>query len=298
MNPLLLIADDEQYNLDTMRAYLDGEPYEIVEAMDGAEALERIREHSGRFGCIVLDRVMPRLDGIEVLKQLKADPSLAMIPVVMQTAVAEPEKVAEGLEAGAFYYLAKPYTRTVLRAVIANALRHAAFLQSAMREIETHTAMMRLLDRAQFRFRTLRDARLLSAAVAGLCPDPPATLLGLSELAVNAVEHGVFGIGYAGKSALLQRGVWEDEVQRRLERPEYAARSARIGFERGAGEIVIRIEDDGEGFDWTRYAEMDPARAFDAHGRGIAMARLIAFKDLAYEGRGNVAVARLRLVGA
>lgn len=295
MSHLLLVAEDEAYNLDLIREYLAGEPYEIVEAMDGAEALDRLSRRPEQFHCVVLDRMMPRLDGLEVLKRLKSDPVLARIPVVMQTAMAAPEQVAEGLEAGAFYYLAKPYSRSVLRAVVANALRHADFLRGAADEIEAHTAMMRMLDRAQFRFRTLAEARRLAAAIAGLCPRPQAVLLGLSELVVNAIEHGVLGIGYEEKSRLLQRGLWEDEIERRLRDPAYAARGARVVFERTPTELLIRVEDDGEGFDWRRYAEIDPARLYDAHGRGIAMARMIAFGSLAYEGKGNVAVARLPL---
>lgn len=292
---LLLVADDEEYNLDLIRDYLTGEPYELVEAMDGAEALDKLSRRAGEFHCAILDRMMPRVDGLELLRRMKADPALARIPVVMQTAMSSPEQVAEGLDAGAFYYLGKPYSRSVMRSVIANALRHGDFLRSASIEIAAHTAMMRLLDRGQFRFRTLTEARMLAAAIAGLCPRTQAVLLGLSELVVNAIEHGVLGIGYDEKSRLLQRGAWEDEVERRLADAKYAARGARIVFERLPGELVIRVEDDGEGFDWKRYAEMDPARAFDAHGRGIAMARMIAFNALDYEGCGNVAVARLPL---
>lgn len=292
---LLLVADDEEYNLDLIRDYLTGEPYELVEAMDGAEALEKLSRRASDFHCAILDRMMPRLDGLEVLRRMKADPALSRIPVVMQTAMSAPEQVAEGLDAGAFYYLGKPYTRSVMRSVIGNALRHGDFLRTASTEIESHGAMMRLLDRGQFRFRTLAEARMLAAAIASLCPRPQAVLLGLSELVVNAIEHGVAGIGYAEKSHLLTRGAWEEEVERRLADPTYAARGARLSIERAPGELVIRVEDDGEGFAWKRYAEIDPARAFDAHGRGIAMARMIAFQSLDYEGRGNVAVARVAL---
>ena len=298
MAQLLLVADDEEYNLDLIRDYLAGEPYELVEAMDGAEALEKLAQRPGDFRCAILDRMMPRVDGLEVLRRMKADPVLARIPVVMQTAMSAPEQVAEGLDAGAFYYLGKPYSGAVMRSVIANALRHGEFLRSASGEIEAHIAMMRLLDRAQFRFRTLAQARMLAAAIAGLCPRTEAVLLGLSELVVNAIEHGVLGIGYDEKSQLLQGGVWEEEIERRLADPRYDARGARVVFERHAQELVIRVEDDGEGFDWTRYADFDPGRVFDAHGRGIAMARMIAFNSLAYEGRGNVAVARLPLAEA
>ncbi len=260
----LLVVDDERWNIDTLREQLEGEDYAIDDAMDGAEAWEALSAEPGRYARVVLDRRMPRLDGMQVLQRMRDDPAFAATPVVMQTSVTAAEAVAEGLRAGAFYYLAKPCAREVLRAVIAKATRHAELQRRAAELQRAHGAMMRMTERAEFRFRDLADARTIAAAVAGMCPNPQAALLGLVELAVNAIEHGTLGIGYEQKSALTRYGNWEEEIRRRLAQEPYAGRSARLGFERAAGEILITVEDEGAGFDWRRYLELDPVRASES----------------------------------
>jgi len=65
-------------------------------------------------------------------------------------------------------------------------------------------------------------------------------------------------------------------------------------IERGKGELTFVIRDQGAGFDWQGYLEMSPERAFDTHGRGIAMSRMISFDNLEYRGRGNEVKAVIR----
>lgn len=140
-----------------------------------------------------------------------------------------------------------------------------------------------------FELRTLDEARQLAACLAAQFPDPAAAALGLIELMVNAVEHGNLGISTAEKADLLRRGVWEEEVGRRLGLPENAAKRVRVELCREARSLTLLIRDDGPGFDWRQYCELDPARAQEPNGRGIALARQLAFPDLEYLGGGNVA---------
>lgn len=140
-----------------------------------------------------------------------------------------------------------------------------------------------------FELRTLCEARQLAAFLAAQFPDPAAAALGLIELMVNAVEHGNLGISTDEKADLLRRGVWEQEVQRRLLLPENASKRVRVELCRAARSLTLLIHDDGPGFDWRQYCELDPARALEPNGRGIALARQIAFPDLEYLGGGNVA---------
>ena len=113
---------------------------------------------------------------------------------------------------------------------------------------------------------------------------------GLVDLMVNAVEHGNLGVTYHEKAQLKLDGTWEDEIQRRLALPEYASRCAAVKaeFSSDLTELYFTISDQGEGFDWHKYLEFDPERAFDPNGRGIAMARLMSFKTMEYVGKGNV----------
>ena len=94
---------------------------------------------------------------------------------------------------------------------------------------------------------------------------------------------------------LKWEGDWEGEITRRLALPQFVGRKAKIRFELGEKEITFTITDQGEGFDWRKFLDFDPERAFDPNGRGIAMARLTSFSSLAYEGSGNVVVAKVLL---
>jgi anti-sigma regulatory factor (Ser/Thr protein kinase) len=114
---------------------------------------------------------------------------------------------------------------------------------------------------------------------------------GISELLVNALEHGNLKIGYAEKSNLMRSGTWQMEVERRLSAKENIDGYIELEFKVEADTVQIRIRDQGKGFDWTPFLDLDPERAFDPHGRGIAMARLSSFDDLEYLGDGNEVLA-------
>jgi len=123
--------------------------------------------------------------------------------------------------------------------------------------------------------------------LANAFPEPKRVVIGLSELLVNAVEHGNLGITYEEKTRLREEGRWEAEVELRLADPAHADKQVRVHFWRESEQICVRIEDQGQGFEWQKYVDMDPERAFDTHGRGIAMSRLISFDSIEYKGAGN-----------
>ena len=120
-------------------------------------------------------------------------------------------------------------------------------------------------------------------------------VFGLTELLVNAVEHGNLGITYEEKTRLREQGRWEEEVASRLAAPEYAEKQVRVSYSRERDQIRVRIEDEGQGFEWQRYVDMDLERAFDTHGRGIAMSRMISFDDVQYLGVGNTVEVTVRI---
>lgn len=133
--PLILVADDNPANVDIFRARLTARGYEVVTAGDGEAALALARETLPDL--IVLDIMMPKMNGIEVCRALKADSSLPFIPIVLVTARSEPKDVVAGLEAGAEEYLTKPIDQTALIARIKSVLRikdlHDQTLEQAAR---------------------------------------------------------------------------------------------------------------------------------------------------------------------
>jgi len=294
----LLVVDDEPYNLEIISEFLESEGYELVTAQDGAEALAVLEREPKRFSSVILDRMMPGVDGIAVLQKIKSDPELRLLPVIMQTAAASREQILEGLQLGAYYYLTKPFEPEMLASVVRTAVRDHSNHVATLERVEVWRHAFALVTHSKFELRTLEEARNLAAVIADRAPNPNTVTLGLTELLINAVEHGNLGITYAEKSRLLADGDWESEVQRRLTLPEYAAKRVRVDVARDTNALRIAIVDEGEGFEWQRYLEMDPARVFDSHGRGIAMARKLSFSEVTYVGRGNEVHARVDLAVA
>jgi len=127
----ILIVDDNPSNVDILRARLAAHGYEIITAADGEEALATIHEHLPDL--ILLDVMMPKLDGIEVCRRVRADPKLPFIPIVMVTAKSDSKDVVAALEAGGDEYLTKPVDQGALVARVKSMLRIKA-LQDTVRE--------------------------------------------------------------------------------------------------------------------------------------------------------------------
>ena len=120
--PGILIVDDNEDNRYTLELMLTSDGHErIASAASGSEALALIEKE--KFSLVLLDLMMPDLNGDEVLKQIKSDPDKRDIPVVMISADTDAEKVSQCIELGADDYLPKPFNPTILRARIAAALR-------------------------------------------------------------------------------------------------------------------------------------------------------------------------------
>jgi len=119
--PRILIVDDNPDNLDIFQARLAAHGFEILRAMDGEEALATAKRE--RPDLILLDVMMPKMDGIEVCRHLKADRSLPFIPIILVTAKADSKDVVAGLEAGGDEYLTKPVDQAALVARVKSMLR-------------------------------------------------------------------------------------------------------------------------------------------------------------------------------
>ena len=119
--PRILLVDDEQ-SVQTLLAYpLRKEGYEVVAALDGREALARLREHS--FDLVILDLMLPHVDGFEVCRQVRARSS---VPIIMLTARAEEIDKVLGLELGADDYITKPFSVREFRSRVKAVLWRAA----------------------------------------------------------------------------------------------------------------------------------------------------------------------------
>ena len=118
MAPTVLVIEDDPRSVRLMELILASQGYEAVMARNGQEGLDEAR--SRRFDVILLDLMLPEVDGFEVLRQLQADPQLADVPVIITSARARPTTKEEAAELGADFYLTKPYRKAELLKLIAS----------------------------------------------------------------------------------------------------------------------------------------------------------------------------------
>ena len=128
----ILVVDDEEKNVKLMEAILLPRGYQIIKAFNGEEALRQVAEHTPDL--ILLDVMMPIMNGFEVCKKLKDDVETRLIPIVIMTALGELDDRVKGIEAGADDFLTKPVNRDELLARIQTSLR---LKQAVQKKVET-----------------------------------------------------------------------------------------------------------------------------------------------------------------
>lgn len=208
-NDVVLIVDDVPDNLSVLHDALDESGYTVLVALDGASALQRAAQ--ARPDIVLLDAMMPGMDGFEVARRLKADPATAHIPIVFMTGLLETEHLVAALAAGGVDYVTKPIKPKEVLA------RMTVHLQSARQARQTRNA----LDAFGYASITVRasDGRLMwQTALARELLErwfgPPGPLL------PAAVQH------------------W---LQRNLPLAEAAIEPPRLALERGTQRLTFRL---------------------------------------------------------
>jgi adenylate cyclase len=143
----ILIADDDPANRDLLRRRLEFEGHSVVEAKDGLEVLALLKNQD--CDLVLLDIMMPDMDGFQTLAKLKQEPRLRELPVIMISALDELRSVVHCIEMGAEDYLAKPFNRVLLRARIGASLEKKWLRDRERRKTDELQAALGLLEQAQ-----------------------------------------------------------------------------------------------------------------------------------------------------
>jgi CheY-like chemotaxis protein/anti-sigma regulatory factor (Ser/Thr protein kinase) len=293
MSKKILAIDDEPNNLRALRLDLEDENYEVLTAKGGEEGWKILQDNKENINLILLDRMMPNMNGIEFMAKLRTNEKLSNIPVIMQTAAAEKEQIIEGIQAGAYYYIVKPYDKGVMLSIVKAAIENYGQYTKITQELQQFKNRLHIIKDCNFEIRTINDAEYLATFLANFFPDPERVVLGISELLINAIEHGNLGISYEDKAELNYNGTWLQEVEYRLTLPENKNKRVLTKYEKSNNEITLTITDEGAGFDWQDFMDISPERATHPHGRGIAMSRIISFDSIKYIGNGNKVVCKI-----
>jgi two-component system, sensor histidine kinase and response regulator len=188
--PLILVVDDNPLNVEPLCDLLEAMGYRVEQALDGVTALAKARERLPDL--ILLDIMMPGMNGYEVCDELKADPSTQRIPVVFVTALSEAEDKLRAIESGGDDFLTKPFNRPILLARVRSLLR----LKSAHDEVDSSYRKLQALER-------MKDD-LMNMIVHDL-KSPLTAMLGTLEMAVE---------GDLGPVTDQQRRLYGDALQR------------------------------------------------------------------------------------
>lgn len=284
----ILAVDDDEINLMILSKCVQDAGYTVKAFESGETAWEYLQNNPGGVDIALLDKMMPGVSGIELLRRIKSAPSLQHIPVIIQTGDAGITQMREGLESGAYYYLTKPFHPDILTAII-----HAAANECNMREdlkkqmSQGHSQFMGLMQEADFVIKTHEEASVLAASISQAAIYPEFTAVGLMELLSNAIEHGNLEIGCQRKADALLHNRWKQEIAARADTAEYGLRVVRVHLEKNLSGMHVVIRDEGKGFDWGQYVFEDAQnRLTEPNGRGISKA-LIMLDDLRYVGKGN-----------
>lgn len=149
MSALVLVVDDVPANIKLLEVKLSNEYYDVISAKDGFEAISQAKQHKPDI--ILLDVMMPDMDGFETCKKLKEDPDVSHIPVVMVTALSDIADRVRGLEAGADDFLTKPINDIALFARVKSLLRIKVLLDE-LRLRDKTVAQMGVLEGSQNTF--------------------------------------------------------------------------------------------------------------------------------------------------
>ncbi|HXH19173.1 MAG TPA: response regulator [Chitinophagales bacterium] len=280
----LLIVDDDPMIHRMLDFAFRSDGISIVSKLNGADAKEFLEKNHRDVSVLVLDWEMPGITGLELLRQLKKDERFKDIPAVMLTSHAEKGEIQQGIDAGAYYYITKPFNKEFLKSIVRRAVYDYKQLLELKKQLRESQNPFRNMQQGTFRIRTLDEAQKLSLLIANASEDPDRALL-ICELLYNAVEHGNLGIGYEEKTRLIEENNLLNEILHRLELPEHKNKFATVEVSRENGIMKVLVKDEGRGFDYTRYLQFDAARVFDNHGRGIAIAK--SMLDIHYLDNGS-----------
>jgi len=268
----VLVVDDSRTMRLFLAAMLKKNGYTVIEAQNGLEAINIIRERGDGIAAVLSDIHMPQIDGVK-LAELNYQNSF--LPFIACTVISDAALALELLKFGVRDYLLKPVNNAILLATVRNAIERRK-LPRLFADDETPLAGNMGSITVSAHFAAVHRARgWLELKAKNLMTESEQRqfLAFASEFLMNAYEHGSLKISEEEKSALIESGDYNEELRRReLD----CTAKIQVNISVVGDEIAINITDDGYGFNYKRYLEMSKSEMLDRivmpNGRGIQMA--------------------------
>ncbi len=238
-SPVVLVVEDHPTTREMLHLLLEETGYRIESAPDGQSALTRIE--AGGLDLVLLDRMMPGLDGLEVCRRVRARGDDVYLPIVMLTALASVEERHAGFAAGADDYVTKPFDADELLDRVDVWVRTHQRLTAAHRRLLAQQEQLRALEQQGLRERLAQDEAVLAMArtLSHELSQPLTMLIGLLEL----WEAGI----YAPSDANRLRGELQDAANDLSTRLEKLSRVVRYATTEQAGHRLIDLAQQNPG---------------------------------------------------
>ncbi|MGH1398900.1 MAG: response regulator [Alphaproteobacteria bacterium] len=286
----ILVVDDDPTMQLILQGMIEKAGFKPVIAENGEKAIQFIEVGGANIAVVLLDRHLPDMDGLEVVKKIHAIDGCADTQIIMQSGSKEPKDIREAIESGVFYYLTKPFKIEALQNALNFAIGNQELRSVLQDRLSRGYAPVNLLRSSSFEFSKMEDARKMTILLASFFPEPFAVFSGISALLSNAVQHGSCGLGFDGKTALLNAPDYKEAFSK-LEEAN-ADKSIEVQFIQKDGRFSIRVTDQGKGFDWKSWSAFEEARDDMCHGYGVLKA-LRCFDEVKYNTAGNQVMASI-----
>ena len=262
--------------------------YSFTISKDHKAALEQLNLYPNKFQVLLLDTNLVRKHQ-NILNDINNNNRLSNLALMLQYENDKQDyKVNQENISNPSYYFS---SQDILKTLEQIKLRDTDELEYMF---STEYKSLNFMRNGTYEIRSLKEAKLISHYLASICPKPKNALLGLTELILNAIEHGNLEIDYQEKTRLKERNLWENEIERRLALSKNKSKVVTINFRANDdNSINFRITDSGNGFNFTEFDKTEPKQLLNSHGRGIFMAKEIGFDKLNYLGNGNIVEARI-----
>lgn len=290
-NKILLIEKNEKlYNLIT-----DNIPDVSIEISKSDNAINKLINAPTEFDLIIITLNIDKKVKLNLIKQILSDNTLKFLNIIVEIPELNVQERTDYIASGARYCFTlkdKEFTLSVIK----KALLDSQKLKNILQEI----ALAKNMEKATFKIKTLEEAHALADFLSQVCENQKYALMGITELLINAIEHGNLSMSYEEKTKASVSKNWLELIAEKQTLPENINKYVTVEYIKNNKnkEITIKITDEGQGFDWRKFQNLDNKRKLDTHGRGIFLAKNLAFTSLEYIGKGNTAIAKLKIKAA
>jgi hypothetical protein len=282
----ILVIHNQNVLTSEITLALKSENYPFIETSGLRNGYDLLSKKTAEFHVIIVNYGLLS-DDKKFLKKLAKNDRLRDIPLILALGEKEPQNIKSFKHTASYQWLLNPFTDHTLNLMILGAENEYSQRCALRREIHSRQSVFGAITRGTFRIKTFEQAEALTTMLSLSCPDPDRIAFGLFEMLANSIEHGNLEIGNEEKWRLMANNRHRDEINMRLVMPEYRDRYVEITFEREISLVSFKIEDQGSGFDFVDYLDIDFSANQTPHGRGIAMARATSFDYLEFMGNGN-----------